>query len=32
LKGLGVNSNGKSKAELIRRIQVYEGEEKESIV
>jgi len=32
LKGLGVNSNGKSKAELIKRIQVYEGEEKESIV
>ena len=32
LKSLGLNSNGKSKGDLIRRLQVYEGEEKESIV
>jgi hypothetical protein len=32
LKAHGLNANGKSKADLIRRLQVYEGEEKESIV
>jgi len=32
LKAHGLNSNGKSKGDLIRRLQVYEGEEKESIV
>lgn len=32
LKSLGLNSKGKSKGDLIRRLQVYEGEEKESIV
>lgn len=31
LKAHGLNSNGKSKGDLIRRLQVYEGEEKESI-
>lgn len=31
LKAHGLNANGKSKADLIRRLQVYEGEEKESI-
>jgi hypothetical protein len=32
LKAHGLNANGKSKADLMRRLQVYEGEEKESIV
>lgn len=32
LKAHGLNCNGKSKGELIKRLQVYEGEEKESIV
>lgn len=32
LKAHGLNSNGKSKGDLIMRLQVYEGEEKESIV
>ena len=32
LQAHGLNANGKSKADLIRRLQVYEGEEKESIV
>jgi hypothetical protein len=31
LKAHGLNANGKSKGELIRRLQAYEGEEKESI-
>ena len=31
LKAQGLNSNGKSKGDVIRRLQVYEGEEKESI-
>ncbi|GAB7323588.1 hypothetical protein MBLNU13_g07082t1 [Cladosporium sp. NU13] len=32
LKAHGLNSNGKSKGDLIMRLRVYEGEEKESIV
>jgi hypothetical protein len=31
LKAHGLSANGKSKAALIKRLQVYEGEEKESI-
>jgi hypothetical protein len=32
LKAHGLSANAKSKADLVKRLQVYEGEEKESIV